>query len=475
MSGALELSKMLLNTVAQPAYDVYNGMVTIVSARGNQTTSGANDTSKLVTLELTTEDIQFYMTLKLIWAFAICFVGLGTAFTVLYYMYVLFFVPYERVKRLGSIGYLNHEAGQPSKKEIANLIRKRRKIGEDLPPVYPNGWFRLVDSLQLKKGEVKEVSAIGQHFAVFRTQTGKAHILDAYCPHMGGNLGVGGQVKGECLECPFHGWVFSGKGECVKIPYSEKVPSFAKTKSWPSREVNGAVFVWYHCDGVEPEWELPVVEDIANGNCNYLGRVEHHVNTHIQDLPENGSDQAHLSHLHVPNALSGNDLSTQFSSSWNFAQHIFKAYSKGSDEDTPHISKFDLTHYLLIFNRWRFLQMFFKVYQIGPGCVHLHFTSLLWKGVFVQTVTPLEPLHQVITHNLYGGWTVPLWLGRIFLFLEAVQVDRDVMIWNNKTFRPRPKLVKEDNLIAKYRRWFAQFYTENSPRLQMKTEDDASW
>jgi len=62
----------------------------------------------------------------------------------------------------------------------------------------------------------------GEHFAVFRSQSGKVSVLDAYCPHMGGNLAVGGRVKGECLECPFHGWVFDNDGMCVGIPYAEK-------------------------------------------------------------------------------------------------------------------------------------------------------------------------------------------------------------------------------------------------------------
>lgn len=49
-------------------------------------------------------------------------------------------------------------------------------------------------------------------------------IVDAYCPHLGANLGVGGRVHGNCIECPFHGWQFDGEtGQCVKIPYAEKV------------------------------------------------------------------------------------------------------------------------------------------------------------------------------------------------------------------------------------------------------------
>lgn len=56
---------------------------------------------------------------------------------------------------------------------------------------------------------------------VFRTEKGEAHIADAYCPHLGANFGVGGKVKGDCLECPFHEWQFrASDGECVHIPYT---------------------------------------------------------------------------------------------------------------------------------------------------------------------------------------------------------------------------------------------------------------
>lgn len=51
-----------------------------------------------------------------------------------------------------------------------------------------------------------------------------------------------------------------------------------------------------------------------------------------------------------------------------------------------------------------------------------------------------------------------------------VQFERDVMIWNNKTYVAKPLLVKEDSAIQKHRRWFSQFYSENSPRLQYQRD-----
>lgn len=56
---------------------------------------------------------------------------------------------------------------------------------------------------------------------VFRTEKGVPHVFDAYCPHLGANLGVGGIVRGDCIECPFHQWSFRGSdGECINVPYS---------------------------------------------------------------------------------------------------------------------------------------------------------------------------------------------------------------------------------------------------------------
>ena len=81
--------------------------------------------------------------------------------------------------------------------------------------------------LQVKKGEIKEVHALGEHFAVFRStdeSPGTIFVTDLYCPHLGASFGSGGNVTGSCISCPFHLWKFDGKnGECVDIPYAKKV------------------------------------------------------------------------------------------------------------------------------------------------------------------------------------------------------------------------------------------------------------
>ena len=122
-------------------------------------------------------------------------------------------------------------------------VGRRRRTG-DLPPVYPNGWFRACNSRDLPAGTVKQVSMLGLELAVYRTEAGVAAILDAYCPHLGANLAAGGSVEGDNLHCPFHGWQFNKGGVCVKIPYCDNVPPNATVKSYPTLELNAQVLMW---------------------------------------------------------------------------------------------------------------------------------------------------------------------------------------------------------------------------------------
>lgn len=41
---------------------------------------------------------------------------------------------------------------------------------------------------------------------------------------------------------------------------------------------------------------------------------------------------------------------------------------------------------------------------------------------------------------------------------EGRQVEQGIPIWNNKIYRPEPKLCEGDGPIARFRQWFSQFY-----------------
>jgi len=48
------------------------------------------------------------------------------------------------------------------------------------------------------------------------------------------------------------------------------------------------------------------------------------------------------------------------------------------------------------------------------------------------------------------------------------------MIWNNKRYVSCPVYVKskEDSLVQRHRRWYAQFYSEHSPTIKLVPSTD---
>ena len=48
-----------------------------------------------------------------------------------------------------------------SKKELVNQVRRLKKRG-GIPPVFPNGWFAVLESQDLKVGQVRAVDALGE-------------------------------------------------------------------------------------------------------------------------------------------------------------------------------------------------------------------------------------------------------------------------------------------------------------------------
>ena len=72
------------------------------------------------------------------------------------------------------------------------------------------GWFWIINSCDLKTGDVKAISYCGRDVVLFRGTNGKPYVLDGFCPHMGASLAEG-HVEDDAVMCPWHAWRFSLK------------------------------------------------------------------------------------------------------------------------------------------------------------------------------------------------------------------------------------------------------------------------
>ncbi len=67
---------------------------------------------------------------------------------------------------------------------------------------------------------------------MWRDASGRLGVARAWCPHLGAHLGHVGRVKGDVLECGFHGFCFDAAGQCRATGYGGRVPSRARLSSF---------------------------------------------------------------------------------------------------------------------------------------------------------------------------------------------------------------------------------------------------
>ena len=166
---------------------------------------------------------------------------------------------------------------------------------------YARGWHILAFSQELKIGEVKSYSYFEQEMVLFRGESGEAIVVDAYCPHLGANLGgIGSEVIGDSIRCPFHGWQFDKNGDCVAIPYSDTIPERAKgsLQTWPVIEKNGFIAIWNDPEGNAPDYELPdIPEWNTEGWGDWIFRRST-IKSHGSEIVENIVDEGHFYSVH---------------------------------------------------------------------------------------------------------------------------------------------------------------------------------
>eukprot|EP01061_Rhynchopus_euleeides_P041713 TRINITY_DN7294_c0_g1_i1.p1 TRINITY_DN7294_c0_g1~~TRINITY_DN7294_c0_g1_i1.p1 ORF type:complete len:406 (+),score=179.11 TRINITY_DN7294_c0_g1_i1:57-1274(+) len=349
----------------------------------------------------------------------------------------------------------------------------KKRMSKDMLPPYPNGWYKVLEQKMLPKGKVVSVKLCGKKMVAFRAENGKVGILDAYCPHLGADLGVHGYVEGGCVVCPFHAWKFNPDGVCESIEYSDCIPKDSSIQSYEVLERNNVIYVWYDAELRDPSWTPPLYSQVEDKSW-YLGTWSgHEVLTHIAEIPENGPDAAHLNVLHKENIFQP-DLHPEKTKPGQdpMVRHIWSA-TWDVDKEQPHRSKMTV---VMDIGLGPFIPSFMHVpveaWQVGPGLVFLELQTIFGKILMSQNVTPVEQLRLRVEHYYYAEWTVPRIVTKVIGWAATRQFERDVDIWEAKTFLPKPKLTKGDGPISRYRSWFKSFYSENS--VPFGAEDDTT-
>ena len=305
----------------------------------------------------------------------------------------------------------------------------------EIPP-YPNGWFQVAYSDELHPGDVVPLTYFGEELVLFRDEAGVAHVLEAYCPHLGAHLGYGGVVEDNCIRCPFHAWRFDGDGRCVEVPYAEKIPPLARLDAWPVFEANGLVMVYHHMQRRAPTWTPPVLPEYTSDSWTDYTRRRWKIRTHNQEMAENGVDSAHFKYVH--------GTPEQPQTRAQIDGHIFRVRSP-VQYTTPQGAIEG--------------QIATESYAFGFSTVR--FTGIV-ETLLVSSVTPIDGEYVDVRFSFktkkIGNDAVTSNVGAAFIAEIERQLGQDIPIWEHKTMKMRPVLCDGDGPIGLFRRWAKQFY-----------------
>jgi len=316
---------------------------------------------------------------------------------------------------------------------------------------FPNSWYAVSFSVDLKPGKILTTRFCGDEVILFRTETGKAVMMEAYCPHLGAHFGHGGVVVKDTIVCPFHAFRFDENGKCIKTGYGTKPPPKANVKVWKVEEQHGVIFA-YHGKKSLPDWQIPTLN---NKNWSAFKFHKWRLKSNPQEIAENSVDIGHFRLVHgYTNIRVIEPLKTNGSlltASYGFSRKA-PIGNKTIDVEFS-IQQWGLGYALVDAHTLNYNMHSRHLVMPSP----IDGTDIYLRiGVSVRKDLQLSKIHPLLD-LLPLKLLVPL-ICNTYLKHFKDDVYDDFKIWKNKICIDKPRLAKGDGPIMRYRKWAAQFH-----------------
>jgi nitrite reductase/ring-hydroxylating ferredoxin subunit len=105
-------------------------------------------------------------------------------------------------------------------------------------------WVPIALSRDIPKGATRAVILDGRELVAWRGDAGTVQVWEDRCPHRGMRLSYG-FVRGDRLNCLYHGWEYGAGASCHRIPAHPglDVPPTIRANAYAATETGGMVLV----------------------------------------------------------------------------------------------------------------------------------------------------------------------------------------------------------------------------------------
>lgn len=325
-------------------------------------------------------------------------------------------------------------------------------LGKDYnlgPAIFPRGWFMIAPSEEATNTPLP-LRYFSRDMVLYRGESGKPYLVDAYCPHMGAHIGDNttsfvvqdkAQVDGESIRCPFHNWRFGPDGQCTHIPYFKgPIPAAARIETFPVVERAGVIWMWHDEEGGAPTYDLPAFAEWDDPEwVRWTMDIVGELNIHPIEVVDNMADVGHMVPVHgsVNCVYFDNDFDGITVSQKLTAGH--RVLAEGDSSIT------------------------YSTWYTGPALLQSRLDGDL-------------PAHMLIAHTPVEDGKVKMWhalmvkcantaaedkgvgMARAYQAASLSTLAQDVQIWSRKKPIFNPLVVPADGPVGRVRRWYKQFY-----------------
>jgi phenylpropionate dioxygenase-like ring-hydroxylating dioxygenase large terminal subunit len=275
----------------------------------------------------------------------------------------------------------------------------------------PNQWYPIYESGRLRRGRPAGVRRLGEDLVMWRDGDGRAVAMSDRCPHRAARLSRG-SVRDGCIACPYHGFRWNSRGECVLMPVNgadAPIPKGFEAHPMLLREEHGLLWMW-HGERAEASADVPWLEPAAWENGSIF-TTSFEVDVSYLRVMENMGDLFHLAFVHrrwLPGA------GTRFT---NFDAHVEGEIVKLATTLSPEGGK-----------RWYNYEYPLYAEMRLPGIARVQEAP---KFHLLLTATPIDRDRCWISLRYTQGY-VPRWLGGSWVARMAAWIDiNPVFLWGD--------------------------------------------
>lgn len=178
-----------------------------------------------------------------------------------------------------------------------NVIESKRRLVSET--YLRNAWYVAAWSEDLADEAVLGRMILKEPVVLYRQTNGEVVALQDRCPHRFAPLSMGKVLRGDRIQCPYHGLEFDRTGACVLNPHGNKhIPPRARVRSYPVTEKHKAIWVWMGEQPADPAKvpDFSVLDNVPELHATKRDRIT--IKANYELIIDNLLDLSHTSYLH---------------------------------------------------------------------------------------------------------------------------------------------------------------------------------